>query len=106
MTEFEGWQVAEASLFPDPGFRNTEALGEFVRGQQLTRGIAEPFSSRCAHSALAKAAYLLVIPSLSSGPKLPTKSSARLPDFVIEFQAQDSSRMLKKDRLSLDYDLN
>jgi hypothetical protein len=41
VTEFEGWQVAEASLFPDPRFRNAEKLGEFARGQQCTRGGAE-----------------------------------------------------------------
>ena len=41
VTEFEGWQVAEASLFPDPRFRNAEELGEFARGQQFTRGGAE-----------------------------------------------------------------
>ena len=43
VTEFEGWENAEARLFPDPRFRNAEELGEFARGQQFTRGVAEAF---------------------------------------------------------------
>ena len=41
VAEFEGWEVAEASLFPDPRFRNAEELGEFARSQQFTRGVAD-----------------------------------------------------------------
>ena len=39
VTEFERWENAEASLFPDPRFRNAEELGEFARAQQFTRGV-------------------------------------------------------------------
>ena len=39
VTEFEGWQDAEASLFSDPRFWNAEELGEFARAQQFTRGV-------------------------------------------------------------------
>jgi len=37
-----------------------------------------------------------VIASLSSGPKLPTKSSTRSPDFVNEFQTQATSAALRR----------
>jgi hypothetical protein len=43
VAEFERRENAEASLFSDPRFWNTEELGEFARAQQFTRGVAEAF---------------------------------------------------------------
>src|SRR5713101_3509489 len=43
MAESDRWQIAEASLFSDPRFRNAEKLGEFGRVQQTTR-VAEASS--------------------------------------------------------------
>src|SRR5208282_261542 len=43
VAEFDGRQIAEASLFSDPRFRDTEKLGEFGRSQQCTR-VAEASS--------------------------------------------------------------
>ena len=59
VAEFERWQIAEASLFSDPRFRNAEELGEFARAQQVYCPAWLGLSSRCARSASARAAHLL-----------------------------------------------
>jgi hypothetical protein len=43
VTEFERWEIPEASLFSDPRFWNGEELGEFARAQQFACGAAEAF---------------------------------------------------------------